>query len=290
MPRRAFVWPFWLSLLFFVHGVVLGCASDRTDAGPHDAETDTSTSDLGLDSADETIETSDAAPEVGDVVDVLDLGSPTPTVPTCGAPPYITLSAAVIARAADGTDTAMPGITITNSLCPTVPIVSDATGHFSVRITDGATFVEALDGPGILPTIYPEALAWGTIYDRYVWAADVRPLLVGFNAGASYVEITTTSAASGTACDVPSDIVYTIDGFPGAIVTYYDNTPAPHASTTSATTDRGMATASALPPDGFVSATGTRGGCAIERWPNFTGRVPLRVGFVSRLVFSSGAP
>ena len=244
---------------------LLGCSSPSEP---------TTAADVGGDAGDEA--STDAKPDVK---------PDGPIFPefTCGPAPWVNIDFTV-----EGLTIVDPGarptgpVKITSTLCPEVPILTDAEGYVVLKMSVEKPFSFRFDPPGTthLPTRWASRTlhAWSdSPYFTVVDAAAKPQLPASIDKGVLMVDVAGEAGSCGRA-----DVVVTVKDHPEAVVKYHlSSKPYGPSDTLTGTSSLGIAAISGLPAGATVTVEGTKAGCEVVQAVD-PGTVLLEANTISR--------
>jgi len=235
------------------------------------------------------------AGSVGDAGPAFDAG-----VLACGAEPRVRAGGRIVSFSA--LDTGIRGAMLTADLCPSVTIVTDAEGSFTLDVTRDTPFNGKVTATGFLPasageeSLHADFAAGSTFMFPTVlssllphWST-TAPTIVAIAVRGDRPPLADGGLPDGGVadpCDAIDAITYSVVGHPEAVVTYYSGTTAPSPdSSLTATGPLGAAEISGLTataPGAYVMLAATKAGCgtvSFVAYP-FTGRFALENGVLT---------
>lgn len=205
-------------------------------------------------------------------------------LPTCGAPPYVTLGIVVRAASAGGNGAVIAGAKLTTSLCPGTLRLSGDDGVIRGRVSKGVPFFARFEATSYVPTLISEQQFDA---DKDPIVAPLPPslftaLVPGYDATKAAIVVGVTKDGGSGPCAALDGVSFQVEGHPEAKVTYFTADAIPAATTGTTTTLAGRAVITGLPNVPLVTLTGTKTGCTVTflKAP-YTGRAPLEAGFLT---------
>ena len=205
-------------------------------------------------------------------------------LPTCGAPPYVTLGIVVRAASAGGEGAVVAGAKLTTSLCPGTLRLSGDDGVIRGRVSKGVPFFARFEAKSFAPTLISEQTFDA---DKDPIVAPLAPsfftaLVPGYDATKAAIVVGVIKDGGSGPCDALDGVSLQVEGYPEAKVTYFTADAIPAATSGTTTTVAGRAAITGLPDVPFVTLKGSKAGCAVTflKAP-YTGRAPLEAGFLT---------
>jgi hypothetical protein len=218
-------------------------------------------------------------------------GASTTELPTCGAPPYVTLSLSVETASAADAATRIGGAILTSPLCPDASFTSDDDGGIVGLVTQNTAFYGRFNAAGYAPTLSPEEFFDASLPTVAIALPPslLTVIVPNYDKTKPLVLVdarldTGTNHDGGANCDDPSDIAFSVDGHPEAVVTYYTSGSIPSAIPgATGTSEAGLASITGIDVSiSPISITGTKTGCTVSFVKNgSTGEIPLENAYVS---------